>query len=197
MLHNQYPSQYEGDNHPVENVSWDDAQSFVRLMSFFGRHEYRLPSEAEWEHAARGGTVTARYWGERAQGGCDYENMTDMSLKNAFVDTKGPLPESIFVDCDREEASAMPVGSFKPNPFGLYDMLGNVAEWVADCYLLDYAKAPTDGTAATAANCTAHVIRGGSWIKFPRNLRAANRVSGASDFRSYLIGFRVERLVRP
>ena len=93
MLHNQYPSQYEGDNHPVENVSWDDAQSFVRLMSFFGRHEYRLPSEAEWEHAARGGTVTARYWGERAQGGCDYENMTDMSLKNAFVDTKGPLPE--------------------------------------------------------------------------------------------------------
>ena len=91
----------------------------------------------------------------------------------------------------------MPVVSFKPNPFGLYDMLGNVAEWAADCYLPDYAKAPIDGTAATAANCMAHVIRGGSWIKFPRNLRAANRVSGASDFRSYLIGFRVERLVRP
>jgi len=193
MLQNRYPSQYEGDDHPVENVSWDDAQTFVRLMSFFGRYTYRLPTESEWEYAARAGTKTARYWGDRAQDGCPYENMMDQSLRDAFPDVTIPVPDSIFVHCDDKQTSVMAVGSFKPNPFGFHDMLGNVAEWVEDCYAPNYDNAPNEGSAVNAKDCTVHVIRGGSWIKFPSDLRSANRISGASDFRSYLIGFRLAR----
>lgn len=112
---------------PVEYVTWDDAQSFVRLMSFFGRGQYRLPSESEWEYAARAGTNTPWYWGNRAHDGCAYENIAD---------------------CDRPSVTtAMPVGAFKPNQWGLYDMLGNVANWVDDCYVGNYENAPKDGSA--------------------------------------------------
>jgi formylglycine-generating enzyme required for sulfatase activity len=188
MLHNPYPSQYEGDSHPVENVDWNEARTFVWLMSFFGRRDYRLPSEAEWEYAARAGTRTARYWGERAKDGCAYENMSDQSLRAA-------LPDAGVQGCDEKEPTIMPVGSFKPNPWGLYDMLGNVAEWVEDCYAPDYKGAPADGTPFISKDCSSRVIRGGSWFKFPRNLRAANRISGLPDFRSYTIGFRIARTV--
>jgi formylglycine-generating enzyme required for sulfatase activity len=92
-------------------------------MNFFGHHHYRLPSEAEWEYAARAGTATARYWGERAEDGCAYENIAHLSLKN-------PPPDSIVANCDDGQAYTAPVGSYKPNPWGIYDILGNVAEWV-------------------------------------------------------------------
>jgi formylglycine-generating enzyme required for sulfatase activity len=197
MLHNPHPSQYEGDNRPVDNVSWDDAQTFVHLMSFFGQHEYRLPTEAEWEYAARAGTTTSRYWGDRAQDGCAYENMMDQSLRGALNGTTARVSDPLFVSCDAMQSSIMPVGSFKPNPFGLYDMLGNAAEWVEDCYSPDYTTARGDGQPVSTTDCGGRVIRGGSWIKFPRNLRAANRVSALSDFRSYLIGFRLARSVAP
>jgi formylglycine-generating enzyme required for sulfatase activity len=112
---NPAPSHFNGDDRlPVESVSWNEAQWFVRLMSFFGRHQYRLPSEAEWEYAARAGTETARYWGDRAEDGCAYENMADLSLKKVAPDIV-----SFFANCDDGSATTAPVGSFKPNPFGL------------------------------------------------------------------------------
>jgi formylglycine-generating enzyme len=112
MIHNRDPSQYKGDRMPVESVSWNGAQTFILLMNVFGRRHYRLPSEAEWEYAARAGTKTARYWGDRADEGCEYENMPDRSLKKL-------MPDAVVANCDNGDAATAPVGSLKPNPWGL------------------------------------------------------------------------------
>jgi formylglycine-generating enzyme required for sulfatase activity len=191
MVHHRDPSQYKGDRGPVESITWNEAQTFIWLMNAFGRHRYRLPSEAEWEYAARAGTTTGRYWGERAEDGCTYENMADLALKKAY-------PDQIFVaNCDDGQALTAPVGSYKPNPWGLYDMLGNLAEWVEDCYVGDYREAPKDGSAVTTRDCAARVVRGGSFASYPRNLRAAARADPTPVGRDINIGFRVARTVRP
>ena len=132
------PSYFKGnDRLPVEEVSWNEAQRFVWLMSRFGHDRYRLPSEAEWEYAARAGTPTSRYWGDNIDDGCTYENIADRSLKKA-----APEIIPVFANCDDGYAGTAPVGSFKPNPWGLYDMLGNVTNWVNDCYINNYRDAP-------------------------------------------------------
>jgi formylglycine-generating enzyme required for sulfatase activity len=190
MVHNRDPSQYKGDSRPVESVSWTEAQTFIWLMNLFGRHQYRLPSEAEWEYAARAGTKTARYWGDRAEDGCAYENMADLALKKV-------LPDAPVANCNDGQTYTAPVGSFKPNPFGLYDMLGNVAEWVEDCYVQDYHDAPKDGRAITAKDCASRVVRGGSWSGNPRYPRAAARDDVTADGRSNHVGFRLARTVTP
>jgi formylglycine-generating enzyme required for sulfatase activity len=168
---------FKNDKLPVEGVSWDDANTFIWWMNFFGRHhDYRLPSEAEWEYAARAGTKTPFYWGERAEDGCDYENAAGCSGR--------PLATAV-------------VGSYKPNPWELNDMLGNVAEWVEDCYVKNYESAPKDGSAVTTGDCSGRVVRGGSWVNDPRSLRAANRNVVSPDGRYSGIGFRVARTVAP
>jgi formylglycine-generating enzyme required for sulfatase activity len=180
----------------VEEVNWNEAQRFTWLMSLFGHGRYRLPSEAEWEYAARAGTTTSRYWGDNIDDGCAYENIADQSLKKAAPDL---VP--VFANCDDGYVRTAPVGSFKPNPWGLYDMLGNVANWVGDCYVDSYSGTPTDGSPNTSGACTSRVVRGGSWYYFPRYVRAADRsndqFSLAPDIRDYDIGFRVARTVRP
>ena len=182
MIHNRDPSQYKGDRRPVESVSWNEAQTFIWLMNVFGRHHYRLPSEAEWEYAARAGTKTARYWGDRAEDGCAYENMADRSLKKA-------VPDLVTTDCDDKQVVTAPVGTFKPNPWELYDILGNVAEWVEDCYVGDYKEAPRDGSAVATDDCAGRVVRGGSWGNDPRYLRAAYRYGYSPDYRSDISAF--------
>src|SRR5262249_27585185 len=114
---NPEPSTFKGsDRHPVESVSWNNAQRFVSLMSFFGQRQYRLPSEAEYEYAARAGTTTPRYWGERAEDGCVYENTADLTFK-----LENPYDErsesNSVVNCDDHYAATAPVGSFKSNPW--------------------------------------------------------------------------------
>jgi formylglycine-generating enzyme required for sulfatase activity len=191
MLLNRDPSQYKGDRRPVESVSWNEAQTFIRLMNVFGRHHYRLPSEGEWEYAARAGTRSARYWGDRAEDGCEYENMADLSLQKA-------LPDAVVANCDDGQTVTAPVGSFKPNPWGLYDVLGNVAEWVEDCYTENYDNARKDGIAAATDDCSSRVVRGGSGNLIPRFVRAASRIDYSSVGRTYLvIGFRIARTVAP
>lgn len=192
MVHNADPSYFKGDERrPVENVSWNEAQFFVRLMSLFGRHRYRLASEAEWEYAARAGTTMARYWGERPEDGCAYENMADLSLKKI-------TPNAVVANCDDGQSGTAPVGSFKSNPFGLHDMLGNVAEWVEDCYVQDRRDAPKDGSVVTQENCASRVRRGGSWNYAPQYVRAAYRDGGfGSDGRYTFVGFRLARTVTP
>ena len=161
---------------PVINVSWDDAGKYVAWLSSQTGEEYRLPSEAEWEYAARAGAVAQYGWGSRI--GSNRANCGDCGS---------------HWDGDR----TAPVGAFAPNAWGLYDMHGNVWEWVEDCWNDDYAGAPSDGSAWLGGECYVRVLRGGSWGAPPRVLRAAYRGGITSGYRSSFVGFRVSRTLAP
>jgi len=200
MIHNPDPSVYKGDRRPVEMVSWNEAQTFVWLMNVFGRRHYRLPSEAEWEYATRAGTTTARYWGERAEEGCAYENMADLSLKKPVPDAvvaNWAAPDAVVANCDDGQTVTAPVGTFKPSPWGLYDILGNVTEWVEDCYVGNYEEAPKDGSMTATPDCASRVVRAGSWNFFLQRLRAAARNDDTPGNRNDHFGFRLARTVTP
>ena len=161
---------------PVINVSWDDAQLYVQWLSEQTGHAYRLPTEAEWEYAARARTTTPYSWG----------NDIGRNLAN----------------CDRcgsqwDDKQTAPVGSFPPNAFGLHDMHGNVWEWVLDCRNDTYSGAPTDGSAWLSGDCGQRVSRGGSWYHYPGFLRSANRYGIAPGLRYGSNGFRVARTLTP
>jgi len=161
---------------PAINVSWDDAQRYVEWLSRLTGRSYRLLTEAEWEYAARAGTATAYYWGDESGKG------------NANCDGCG-------TESDGRQTS--PVGSFKPNGFRLYDMAGNVWQWVQDCYHEDYKEAPADGSAWTSGDCSRRVVRGGSWVDSPQSLRSALRLRLSTVDRVNLLGFRVGRTLTP
>ena len=161
---------------PVIYVSWDDAQQYVAWLSKMTGQPYRLLTEAEWEYAARAGSTTAYYWGD------------EIGKGNANCNGCGS-------EWDNRQTS--PVGSFKPNAFGLYDMAGNVWQWVQDCYHDNYNGAPTDGSAWTSGDCSRRVVRGGSWDHFPRFLRSAVRDWDSTDDRNDVLGFRVGRTLTP
>lgn len=158
------------DGVPVTNVSWSDAKKFVAWLSEATHRPYRLPSEAEWEYAARGGTQTRYWWGDELQQGmANCRNCADAAA------AEQPLK----------------VGSFKPNPFGLYDMGGSVDQWVEDCWHRSYHGAPPDGSAWVEAECGSHVIRSGSWKNDSRYVRPANRDSYDTNVRYPTHGFRI------
>ena len=162
---------------PVINVSWDDAQTYVAWLSQVTGKPYRLLTEAEWEYAARAGTTTAYYWGD------------DIGKGNANCYGCGqPVGR---------QAAASPVGSFAANAFGLYDMAGNVFQWVQDCYHDNYDGAPTDGSAWTSGDCSYRVVRGGSWDHDPQYLRTASRSWEPTGDRTNRLGFRVGRTLTP
>ena len=163
-------------NRPVVHVSWEDAQAYVRWLSQETGEQYRLPSEAEWEYAARAGSQTRYAWGD------------EIGRDRANCDGCGSR-----WDAD----STAPVGSFAPNAFGLHDLHGNVWEWVEDCAGYDYAGAPPDGTARTSGDCVLRGMRGGSWSSHPGNLRSAYRGSLVADRQYNTLGFRVVRTHAP
>jgi formylglycine-generating enzyme required for sulfatase activity len=167
---------YGRDTKPVINVGWDDAQTYVAWLSRMTGQPYRLLTEAEWEYAARAGTTTAYYWGD------------DIGKGNANCNGCGSK-------WDNQQTS--PVGSFAANQFGLYDMAGNVWQWVQDCYQDNYSGAPVDGSAWISGDCSRRVVRGGTWINSPRDRRAADRYGNTAVGRSYDIGFRVGRTLTP
>jgi len=158
------------DDAPVTNVSWTDARQYIAWLSQATGRAYRLPSEAEWEYAARGGTQTKYWWGEKPLVGM-----------------------AACKDCGDNGADDLPVkvGSFKPNPFGLYDMGGGVDQWVEDCWHKNYQGAPTDGSAWNGGDCTSHVLRSGSWKNDSNYLRPANRDNYDTNVRYPTHGFRV------
>jgi formylglycine-generating enzyme required for sulfatase activity len=157
---------------PAYNVGWDDAQQYVAWLSKMTGQPYRLLTDAEWEYAARAGTRTAYYWGDEI--GKGNANCTGCGSQ---WDDKQPSP----------------VGSFKPNAFGLYDMAGNVFQWVQDCYYSNYNGAPTDGSAWPSGDCSLRVVRGGAWGNTPGRLRSAFRSGFPAGMRSSNLGFRVGR----
>ena len=173
-----YDEEWGRGRRPVINVTWEDAWQYADWLTAVTGYEYRLPSEAEWEYVARAGTSTARYWGNARRDQCRYAN-GDSS-----------------VGCrDRQEHTA-PVGTYLPNDFGLYDVLGNVIEWVDDCLNLSDEGAPTDGSSWYDGDCSVRVYRGGSWVDEPDKLRAAYSLYASVEATRRYLGFRVARRVR-
>ena len=178
--------------HPVACVSWDDAQAYAAWLSRETGEKYRLPSESEWEYAARAGTATARYWGEGESGQCRHANGADASLKERYSDWRW-----VVASCRDGHVHTVPVGSFAANGWGLHDMLGNVSEWTEDCWNGSYAGAPSDGSAWEYGDCARRVLRGGSWHEGPRYLRSADRSWNDAGVRNGRVGFRVARTLAP
>lgn len=160
---------------PVIDVSWQDVHEYVRWLNLKTGKFYRLPSEAEWEYAARAGTTTPYSWGDEPSG------------EHANGNERYGWPEDGFVK------STAPVGSFASNGWGLHDMEGNVWEWVQDCWHRSYHAAPLTGTAWVGGGCTKRVGRGGSWIDGAGGLRVSGRHGGPFDLRGRSIGFRLAR----
>ncbi|RLA10250.1 MAG: hypothetical protein DRQ54_00110 [Gammaproteobacteria bacterium] len=157
---------------PVINVSWDDARAYVAWLSTQTGHRYRLPSESEWEYAARAGTTEPYWWGREAGDG--RANCWGCGSKWDGVETA-------------------PVGSFSANPWGLHDTAGNVLEWVSDCMHKNYVNAPVDGSSWQQTDCEERVIRGGSWSNPADNGRVAKRGGMGANVRQDNLGFRVVR----
>ena len=172
------PCEWSGDegwgrgNRPVIYVSWHEAQDYVSWLSRVTGEPYRLPSEAEWEYAARAGTETAYYWGNRIGRG----NANTQRYNVSGTTT---------------------VGAFSPNSFGLYDMVGNIREWVQDCWNATYNGAPSDGSAWEDGNCTSRVVRGGSWATAAEGSRIASRGRPLSNSENRFYGFRVAKTNEP
>ena len=173
---------------PVVCVTYADAHEYLVWLKQRTGEAYRLPTEAEWEYAARGGTTTSRYWGDVAEA-CRYANVADRTAKTNYPDVE------IF-DCDDRALYTQRVAQYGPNPFGLYDVLGNVWEWTADCWHENYAGAPADGRAWEAAGDCSRVIRGGSWFFNPAWVRSAFRLWFSPDDAFNDLGFRVARTLQ-
>jgi len=161
------PSNFKGRTLPVEQVSWDDAQAFVKKLSEKTGKQYRLPAEAEWEYACRAGGQDMYCGSDRADDVGWYDSNSGRSTR--------------------------PVGGKQANAWGLHDMSGNVWEWTEDCFNANYNGAPTDGRAWTVGDCSQRVLRGGSWSNYPQVLRAASRVRDSTAVRYFNDGFRVAR----
>ena len=176
---------------PVINVRWHDAKSYVQWLSQQTGRPYRLLSEAEWEYAARAGTTTSRYWGEDVSEQCSYANGRDESSAEFVGWWTGAECEDGFI-------FNSPVGRFLANRFGVFDMLGNVWEWVEDCWHDNYAGAPANGNAwTTGGDCERRVLRGGSRSAKPTRIRSAARGHGALGLRNGHTGFRVGLTLTP
>jgi formylglycine-generating enzyme required for sulfatase activity len=157
-------------SHPVVNISWSDAKLYTKWLSRKTGDQYRLLSEAEYEYALRAGTTTRYWWGNDDDHGCVYAN---------------------WYTC--QHVGTVPVGSYRANTFGLYDMAGNVWEWVEDCYHSNYSGAPLDGSAWTTGDCGYRVLRGCAWYDYTWDLRSARRGRDLPAGRGSSIGFRVAR----
>lgn len=167
---------YCGSICPIFKVSWEDAQEFIRRLNAKTGKKYRLPNEAEWEYACRAGSRNEY---------CGDDNVANVA--NYFDVTKGHLTQK------NRPADAERVAKKASNAWGLHDMSGNLNEWVQDCWHENYDGAPTDGSAWTTGNCEIRVIRGGSWLNLPQNVRATSRFRAHKTEAKSTIGFRLVR----
>jgi formylglycine-generating enzyme required for sulfatase activity len=182
------PGYYQKDDQPVTCVTWNDAVAYSIWLSQQTSQGYRLPSEAEWEYAARAGTTKARYWGDDPNQACRYANVADQTKS----------PEGHFWDDPKHDCMdgywyPAPVGSFQANDWNLYDMLGNVWEWTCSLYDKDYGGAET--RCANKGSSTVIVERGGSWHLAPPGVRSASRFGYSPAYRNFSAGFRLARLL--
>jgi formylglycine-generating enzyme required for sulfatase activity len=169
---------------PVVCVSWNDAEAYVQWLAKVTGKPYRLPSEAEWEYAARAGSAGAHYWDDSDQKGmCRYANVADLSVLQVFAGWK-------VAQCNDGHPFTAPVDALKPNGFGIHGMLGNVKQWVADCPTGSPSAIPDDG-AAVQGSCAQHMVRGSAWNSPPSLVRFAYREHAPADYAANNYGFRV------
>ncbi len=157
---------------PVVNVSWDDIQIYIEWLNQESGKQYRLPTEAEWEHAARAGSPAPYHWG------------SEIGDNNANCDGCGS---------QWDDKKTAPVGAFNANAWGVHDMHGNVYEWVQDCWNSSYRGAPDNGASWDSGDCSKRVLRGGAWSSSAQYIRVAIRYNGDKDYRGDIRGFRLAR----
>jgi formylglycine-generating enzyme required for sulfatase activity len=176
------------DDEPVACIRWSDAKSYVSWLAGRTGKRYRLLTEAEWEYAARAGAQGLHTWGDDEALACRYGNVHDASAARATPD----LP-SKAAPCDDGHAGVAPVGRYAPNAFGLHDMIGNVWEWVEDCYQMPYGATPIDGSAQLTVGCDRRGTRGGSWRTAYERQRPAFRGRDPEALTSQIFGMRIAR----
>jgi formylglycine-generating enzyme required for sulfatase activity len=197
------PGFVQAGSHPAVCVSWNDANAYVEWLARTTGRGYRLLTEVEWEYAARGRTIPGHYpryyFGDDEKDLCRYGNGADWTAKRA-VQGAG---RGVVASCTDGYAYTSPVGSFLPNEFGLYDMMGNVRQWTRDCYHDTNTSATPEDHALTVISsppepgCGRHVVRGGAWFNSPEFLRVASRAPSSASIRNYTFGFRVARTLAP
>jgi len=186
------PGYAQSGVHPAVCVNWRDAKAYVEWLSQSTGKTYRLLSEAEWEYVARAGSTFPYSFGKDATEVCKFANGADQSAKLAMLPT-----DYAYMNCTDSYPYTAPVGSFKANAMGLFDLLGNVWEWTEDCFYDDYLTAPSDGSARAGAGCQARAVRGGSWFSTGKSLRPAIRAKATDSARYDDVGFRVARVLVP
>lgn len=179
------------DLHPVTCVGWEDASAYVAWLSRETGKTYRLPSEAEWEYAARAGSQRSLFWGDDPSEGCSYANVYDLTARRVY-----PLAWG-HAGCVDGFADVAPVGSLIPNDWGLHDMIGNVWEWVGDCFTTSKEGRPKDQRAWEWNGCAERSLRGGSWMTAPDRSRSAFPAGDPIGDRYSFLGFRVARELAP
>jgi formylglycine-generating enzyme required for sulfatase activity len=190
------PAFKQRDDHPATCVSWQDAQDYAAWLARKTGRPYRLPSEAEWEYAARAGSASIFFWGSDETAACRYANVGDQSLKRKNAIVRGQIETALragqrivrFVECEDGSPYTTVAGRYQPNSFGLYDMIGSVWEYVEDCW---QESLPESGRAYEEAGCQARRVRGGSWDDAPAELRSARRSRVKPDLPRNDGGFRV------
>lgn len=178
------PGFVQSDDHPVTCVNWHDAQTFIAWLNRKSGEVFHLPSEAEWEYAARAGSETRYYMGNEPSELCAHANAADKRALEHY-------PGFAVNDCDDGYVRTSPVASFAASPWGLYDIYGNVWEWVEDCWRVSYAGAPVDGSAFLEGDCNRRGFRGGGYGDIPDFARSTLRNRGNAAHRKDDIGFRL------
>lgn len=177
------PNYEQGEDHPVVCISWYDSRDFIEWLAEKTRKPYRFLTEAEWEYAVRAGSSTRYSFGNDENELCDYANVPDVTAKVEIGSNQGWSPWK-YVECnDGYGVQSSPVGSYKPNAFGVYDGHGNTWEWVEDCYYDSFYGAPKDGSARVSGDDCVHVVRGGSLSAPVAASRSAMRFAGETELR--------------
>ena len=183
---------YQGEDHPVGCLDLKDVRDYSAWLSDVTGERYRVPSEAEWEYAARGGTATNQTWGDTMEHMCRFANASDLTRADVHKGVRDTPTR--FFECRDGFVYTAPVGSFPPNAYGFYDMVGNIWEWVEDCFIVGYEGAPTDGSVRyDENNCDRLIVRGGGWYARNWFMRPAGRSREHPDYRSTTLGLRVVR----
>ena len=178
------PGFEQNSQHPAVCLSWNDAQAYVTWLARETGKPYRLPAEAEQKYTLRAGTATPYFWGGDVNFACNHANVLDQASLAKFEGFPA-------VECNDGFVLTSPVASFDANAFGVYDLVGNVVEWTADCSNANYEGAPTDGSAWISGDCSRRVLSGAGWLDTPTHLRSAYRGRGALSFRNIDTGMRL------